>query len=143
VIRILAQDAIRLRLCQRQGTGDLTHAAHVVALIEIEWREQLIGGNCHRRKELNAVSFALAGQQHHAIVEAIGAFLWRKIGDVRRAHARWSDTAIIETRLGKGILRSVECAAAPGVEPASRRHCEQGEERNCRHDPRQRIRSPR
>src|SRR5450759_6029432 len=65
VIRVFAQDGVRLRLCEWKRSHQLANPSHVVALVHVERREHEVGLKGHRREELDAVDLPLGGEQHY------------------------------------------------------------------------------
>src|SRR5882762_8029204 len=88
VIRVLAQDAVRLRLCKRERADYLSNTPHIVALVRIERGQHLIRGQSHRSEELNAIDLSLSREKHHTIIKTVGAFLRRQARDVGGANSR-------------------------------------------------------
>lgn len=72
---IFDEDRVRLRPGKRQRSGNLGNASEVVALVGIQWAQHLVRADRHGREEKHTVGFPLIGQQHHAIEQAICAFL--------------------------------------------------------------------
>ena len=79
MIRVLREDRVGLGAGERLVARDRGDATHVVALVEVERAEHLVGGDRHRREELHAVGAAALVLAHHAVVETHGAL--RRVRD--------------------------------------------------------------
>ena len=97
--------------------GDRGDASEVVALVEIERAEHLVGLHRHGREQLNAVGAAALVQAHHAIVETGRG--------VRGRHAResggWPAAAVARAGGCRLRLRRVVDRATPEALPGDER----------------------
>jgi hypothetical protein len=76
MVRIFAENAVGLRFRQWKRSSYFADPPHVVPLIGIKRGEHLVRSKRHRSEKLYAISLSLRGEQHHPIVETIGALLW-------------------------------------------------------------------
>ena len=75
VSRILEENCVGLRFCERQGAGNFSDATEIVALIGVQWRKHAISFDGHRSEEEHTVGLALSAEYHDAVEQSVGSFL--------------------------------------------------------------------
>ena len=132
-----AEDGVGL--CSREvgESGDLRDAAHVVARVEVERLEHLVGRDRHLREELNAVGAAALVERHDAVEEAVGALARRQPRDVGGAAHGLGGWHFAELCLRERVERCVEACGGRCAEPLGGDEGNQRDERDRRDDPRE------
>src|SRR6476620_2484069 len=86
--RALSKDGVGLRVCQPYVAAHLTQTTEVVALVEVERIQHLVGGTRHREEGAHGVLPAGLVLRHDAVVETLGALFRSQLADVRRTRHR-------------------------------------------------------
>ena len=88
VRRARPEDGVGLGACERGVAADLAQPAEVVALVEVERADHLVGGARHREEGAHGVLAARLVLGHDAVVQPLGALLRGELADVGRARRR-------------------------------------------------------
>ena len=104
----------RVRLGAREGhvAADLAEPAEVVALVEVERLDHLVGGAGHRQEGAHRVGASCLVLGHDAIVQPFGALLRRHLADVGRAR-RARRRAGSRHSAGRAAIGVAPCMLAP------------------------------
>src|SRR4051794_13020337 len=76
------EDGVGFGARERGVAADFAEPAQVVALIEVEWGDHLVGGARHGEERLHGLGATGLVLGHDAVVEPFGALLGRHLADV-------------------------------------------------------------
>ena len=139
VVRVLREDGVGFGVGELLVPRDGCDPAQIVALIEVESGERLVGGDRHRREELNAVGAAALVRAHDAVVESHGDLGRRhraQVGRLARCTARRAGERCRGGARVDGTLRSDLVGRA--AEALTCDECDERDERDGGDTPRQR-----